>query len=176
MALHCAHNDIRLIVNATTSLGIIDLLELIDQEVPLHGRRWVVGHVGRLSPHDIERIVRMGLVITPHTNSSILKARLSFYRRSSKRKSANRLQCESMRGEGLSTGAAARLCSVNPDTVLKWIKKGRLPATRTVGGHYRIEEQDLAALIPAHAVSGVAAHELPEADNSPLRRLPTGSA
>jgi excisionase family DNA binding protein len=43
----------------------------------------------------------------------------------------------------LTTGKAARLCSVKPDTVLKWIKKGALPATRTVGGHYRVEEHDL---------------------------------
>jgi len=43
----------------------------------------------------------------------------------------------------LTTGKAARLCSVKPDTVLKWIKKGVLPATRTVGGHYRVEERDL---------------------------------
>lgn len=43
----------------------------------------------------------------------------------------------------LTTGKAARMCSVKPDTVLKWIKKGVLPATRTVGGHYRVEEQDL---------------------------------
>jgi len=43
----------------------------------------------------------------------------------------------------MTTGKAARLCSVKPDTVLKWIKKGVLPATRTVGGHYRVEERDL---------------------------------
>ena len=43
----------------------------------------------------------------------------------------------------LTTGKAARLCSVKADTVLKWIKKGVLPATRTIGGHYRVEEQDL---------------------------------
>jgi len=43
----------------------------------------------------------------------------------------------------LTTGKAARICSVKPDTVLKWIKKGVLPATRTMGGHYRVEEQDL---------------------------------
>ncbi len=47
----------------------------------------------------------------------------------------------------LSTGKAARLCSVKPDTVLKWIKKGRLPATRTPGGHFRIDEQDLPPLL-----------------------------
>lgn len=43
----------------------------------------------------------------------------------------------------LTTGKAARLCSVKPDTVLKWIKRGVLHATRTVGGHYRVEERDL---------------------------------
>jgi excisionase family DNA binding protein len=43
----------------------------------------------------------------------------------------------------MTTGKAALLCSVKPDTVLKWIKKGRLPAVRTVGGHYRVEERDV---------------------------------
>ena len=72
----------------------------------------------------------------------------------------------------LTTGKAARLCSVKPDTVLKWIKKGVLPATRTIGGHYRVEEQDLlrvlsqedgeresngrdGPLFPPHALLGV---------------------
>jgi excisionase family DNA binding protein len=48
-----------------------------------------------------------------------------------------------MPATSLTTGKAARLCSVKPDTVLKWIKKGKLPASRTVGGHYRVEERDL---------------------------------
>jgi excisionase family DNA binding protein len=48
-----------------------------------------------------------------------------------------------MGGELLSTGQAARLCSVTPDTVLKWIKSGRLPANRTAGGHYRIDRREL---------------------------------
>jgi excisionase family DNA binding protein len=49
------------------------------------------------------------------------------------------------KGEGdlMTTGQAAKLCAVTPDTVLKWIKKGRLPATRTAGGHYRIALPDL---------------------------------
>jgi excisionase family DNA binding protein len=47
----------------------------------------------------------------------------------------------------LTTGKAARLCSVKPDTVLKWIKKGRLRASRTAGGHYRVEERDVATLL-----------------------------
>lgn len=55
-----------------------------------------------------------------------------------------------MRGgdsEWLTTGEAARLCSVERDTVLKWIKRGRIPAARTAGGHYRIASQDLERLL-----------------------------
>jgi excisionase family DNA binding protein len=66
----------------------------------------------------------------------------------------------------LTTGKAAQLCSVKPDTVLKWIKKGRIAATRTAGGHYRIEENTLVPLMPglpskdppATAATGPAAH------------------
>jgi excisionase family DNA binding protein len=43
----------------------------------------------------------------------------------------------------LTTGQAAKLCAVTPDTVLKWIKKGRLAATRTAGGHFRVALPDL---------------------------------
>jgi len=39
----------------------------------------------------------------------------------------------------LSTGQFARLCSVTPNAVLKWIKAGKLIALRTPGGHYRIQ-------------------------------------
>ena len=38
----------------------------------------------------------------------------------------------------LSTGEVARLCGVSRDAVLKWIKSGKLPATQTPGGHYRV--------------------------------------
>ncbi len=45
--------------------------------------------------------------------------------------------------EFLSTGQAAKLLGVTPDTVLKWVKTGRLPATRTPGGHYRLARADI---------------------------------
>ena len=48
----------------------------------------------------------------------------------------------------LSTGQAARLCSVKPDTILKWIHEGRLQATRTPGGHFRVDPSQLATLLP----------------------------
>ena len=49
--------------------------------------------------------------------------------------------------EWLTTGQAARYCSVKPDTVLKWIKKGRIQARRTAGGHYRIARRNLEPLV-----------------------------
>ncbi|MBI4700609.1 MAG: helix-turn-helix domain-containing protein [Deltaproteobacteria bacterium] len=47
----------------------------------------------------------------------------------------------------LSTGQAAAACAVTPDTVLKWISSGRLPARRTAGGHHRIDHRDLERLV-----------------------------
>jgi hypothetical protein len=40
---------------------------------PLIGRRWVLGHISVLTPRDIERIARMGIVLTTHTNRNIYK-------------------------------------------------------------------------------------------------------
>jgi excisionase family DNA binding protein len=55
------------------------------------------------------------------------------------------------RSRRLSTGQVARLLSVTPDTVLKWIKSGRLRAVRTAGGHYRVDEDDVDRLISAES-------------------------
>lgn len=46
----------------------------------------------------------------------------------------------------LTTGQAAKFCGVTPDAVLKWIRKGRLAAVRTAGGHFRISPANLDAL------------------------------
>jgi len=43
----------------------------------------------------------------------------------------------------MSTGQASKLLSVTPDTILKWIKQGKIPAIRTPGGHYRISGDDI---------------------------------
>ncbi|MCP4633424.1 MAG: excisionase family DNA-binding protein [candidate division Zixibacteria bacterium] len=60
--------------------------------------------------------------------------------------------------EFISTGQAAKLCSVTPDTVLKWIKSGRIPASRTPGGHFRINRNNLFKIIESGvlpAINGV---------------------
>lgn len=50
-----------------------------------------------------------------------------------------------MDSELLTTGQVAKMCGVTSDAVLKWIKKGRLPAVRTAGGHFRVSRSALAA-------------------------------
>lgn len=57
--------------------------------------------------------------------------------------------------ELISTGQAAELCSVTADTVLKWIKTGRIPANRTPGGHYRIRRETLNNIIAEGSLSGL---------------------
>lgn len=52
-----------------------------------------------------------------------------------------------MKRDTLSTGEAARMCSVKPDTVLKWIRKGKIQALRTAGGHFRIRKEELQPFI-----------------------------
>jgi predicted amidohydrolase YtcJ len=69
--LHCATNNIR-----ATMIGVADTMDLyeeVDRQVPLKGRRWVMSHISVLSPRDIERITRMGLVLTTHTNNYLYK-------------------------------------------------------------------------------------------------------
>jgi predicted amidohydrolase YtcJ len=71
--LHCAANDIRAVANANVTPGVVELFEEVDREISLKGRRWVVGHISTLSPREIEKIARMGLVVTTHTNRYIYK-------------------------------------------------------------------------------------------------------
>jgi predicted amidohydrolase YtcJ len=70
LLLHCAANDIRAVMIGSSNL---DLYDEIDREIPLEGRRWVISHISTISPRDIERIVRMGLVLTTHTNNYLYK-------------------------------------------------------------------------------------------------------
>lgn len=48
-----------------------------------------------------------------------------------------------MKRQTFSTGQAAKDCGVTPDTVLKWIKRNKIKAQRTAGGHFRIAPSEL---------------------------------
>lgn len=70
----------------------------------------------------------------------------------------------------MTTGQAAKLCSVTPDTVLKWIRKGRIPAVRTAGGHYRIDPQNILPFVrKPSAVAGVSMREPGREEGQALR-------
>lgn len=45
--------------------------------------------------------------------------------------------------EFLTTSQAAKLLSVSSDTVLKWVKAGKIKSNRTLGGHFRIPTSEI---------------------------------
>ncbi|MFH1374170.1 MAG: helix-turn-helix domain-containing protein [bacterium] len=45
----------------------------------------------------------------------------------------------------LTTTEAAKLLCVSPDTVLKWVKAGKVKSRRTLGGHFRIPVSELSS-------------------------------
>ncbi|MBD3166695.1 response regulator [bacterium] len=52
--------------------------------------------------------------------------------------------------EWFTTGQIARHCHVTPETVANWIKKGRLKAGTTPGGHYRVFREELVRFCRSH--------------------------
>jgi excisionase family DNA binding protein len=52
----------------------------------------------------------------------------------------------------LTSHQAADLIQVNPSSVNKWVKEGRIPAYRTPGGHRRIQAADLVAFLTEYAM------------------------
>lgn len=50
---------------------LLDVFEEVHQIVPIDKQRWVLGHISNFSRRDVERIKRLGLVLTTHTNRHI---------------------------------------------------------------------------------------------------------
>lgn len=63
--------------------------------------------------------------------------------------------------EFLTTSQAAKRLSVSPDTVLKWVKAGKIKSTRTLGGHFRIPLNALGD-VSRTAVNGIIDGQLPQ--------------
>jgi excisionase family DNA binding protein len=61
----------------------------------------------------------------------------------------------------LTTGEAASALQITIPTVKRWVRDGYLPAFKTPGGHYRINEEDLERFRAAHHVPARAASEDP---------------
>jgi excisionase family DNA binding protein len=63
----------------------------------------------------------------------------------------------------LTTTEAAKLLSVSPDTVLKWVKAGKVKSHRTLGGHFRIPVSELDIPAKTHVDESTAAVIDPDA-------------
>lgn len=66
----CARHGMRVF---GLSLAFLDLFEQVDRDIPLAGRRWVIEHPGIFSRDQIERLARMGIVVTPLTGRYVHK-------------------------------------------------------------------------------------------------------
>ena len=51
------------------------------------------------------------------------------------------------------THEAARLCGVTPMTIIRWIDGGGLPASKTAGGHRRIQRSELETYCRKHDIA-----------------------
>jgi predicted amidohydrolase YtcJ len=70
LLLACARLDVRVVAIWP---NMLPLYEEVDREVPLAGKRWVLGHVSRLTRAEVETVARLGLVVTSHTNRYVYK-------------------------------------------------------------------------------------------------------
>src|SRR4051794_512616 len=72
----------------------------------------------------------------------------------------------------LTPAEVAALFRVDPKTVARWAKIGKLSSIRTLGGHRRFRESEvhelLAATVQMAAPTGIAAPSAPECLNDPL--------
>ena len=63
-----ARRDIRI---ATITPPMLGVLAEVNEIEPIRDKRWVLGHIGILSPEQVHRIRDLGLATTTHTNRSI---------------------------------------------------------------------------------------------------------
>ena len=55
-------------------------------------------------------------------------------------------------GEYLTTGVIAQYCGVSKVTVVRWIRKGYLPAFRFPSGQYRIRRDDFGKFLAKYSI------------------------
>ena len=54
----------------------------------------------------------------------------------------------------LTPSEVAKLFRVDPKTVTRWVKAGKLTSIRTLGGHRRYKESEVKALLAAVEIKG----------------------
>ena len=68
MMVEAARHDIRV---GSFTPNILDLYEKVDQQIPIGDKRWVIEHIGVLSPDEIARIRDLGIVVTVYSGRYI---------------------------------------------------------------------------------------------------------
>ena len=68
MMTDAARHNIRI---GSFTPNILDLYEKVDRQVPIGDKRWVIEHVGVLSPDEIARIRDLGIVLTVYSGRYI---------------------------------------------------------------------------------------------------------
>lgn len=56
---------------ATIGLGLLEHFEAVNKVIPIADRRWVMAHVARATPEEIDRLAALGIVLTIHANEHI---------------------------------------------------------------------------------------------------------
>lgn len=68
MMIDAARHNIRI---GSFTPNILDLYEKVDRQTPIGDRRWVIEHIGVLSPDEIARIRDLGIVLTVYSGRYI---------------------------------------------------------------------------------------------------------
>lgn len=56
---------------ATIGLGLLEHFEAVNKIVPIADKRWVMAHVARVTPEEIDRLAALGVVLTIHANEHV---------------------------------------------------------------------------------------------------------
>jgi predicted amidohydrolase YtcJ len=70
LLLECARSGVMVV---GLKPDMLEIFSAVDRQVPLAGRRWVLGHINRLTGEEVERIADLGLTVTTHTNRYVYK-------------------------------------------------------------------------------------------------------
>jgi predicted amidohydrolase YtcJ len=150
--VRCAANNIRVVMNGAQ---VLDLYDEVDQAVPLRGQRWVIAHINDFSPRDIERIARLGLVLTTHTNNYLYKGLHVHARRLPPERHGEIVPLRSLIDAGVKVSLATDNVPITP-----W-----LPVWQTIA---RTSYQTKERIAPEQALSRAAALRCATADGAYL--------
>lgn len=135
LLLHCAANDIRVFtIVGGGALGMLDLFEEIDRQIPLRGRRWALSHIAVVGPRDIERIARMGLVLTTHTNNYLFKGLQALADRLPPGEHGNIVPMRSLREAGVTVSLATDNVPISLWHPVGQVVSRRSPGTEQIIG------------------------------------------